>query len=376
MNNTLLSKPLYRLSLHNQNSNKSGLLDYATILQCNIVEDKSVKQICTDGQQIRFNPDWWQKIDLPSQIFALAHEADHIRLNHVARAKTLPNKKKANIAADILINAQKLKDGHKPMRDIYITGDDYGIKDPWRYSFEQIYTMLKDENTQRSPEDANGDLGEGNDLEEPDSPIPPEQQAEILGRIIATAKGMGYTATKELEEQYEELTSDRLNWKEATARFIASMKEAHWSMQKPLAAYRARRIFMPGILRTKKLKFAFAIDTSGSIDSEIFATFVGHMRHAFDALKPELVVAILCDDLVRGVYELKDTPNHIPLRGRGCTDFRPVFNRISKDYADIGGLVYVTDGYGTFPEKAPDYPTLWVINNRSVTPPFGQVCRI
>jgi len=36
-------------------------------------------------------------------------------------------------------------------------------------------------------------------------------------------------------------------------------------------------------------------------------------------------------------------------------------------------LVYLTDGYGDFPEEeSVPYPVMWAINNDSVTPPFGE----
>ena len=53
------------------------------------------------------------------------------------------------------------------------------------------------------------------------------------------------------------------------------------------------------------------------------------------------------------------------LRGFGGTDFRPVFNyveklRANKEFVNLKGLIYFTDGYGTFPEKKTDYNTAFV----------------
>ena len=53
------------------------------------------------------------------------------------------------------------------------------------------------------------------------------------------------------------------------------------------------------------------------------------------------------------------------LRGFGGTDFRPVFEYVDrlcreKEFAHLGGLIYFTDGYGTFPEKQPDYRAAFV----------------
>ena len=66
------------------------------------------------------------------------------------------------------------------------------------------------------------------------------------------------------------------------------------------------------------------------------------------------------------------------IRGHGGTDFRPVFEyvesmRQSKEFRNLKGLIYFTDGFGTFPEKKPDYDTAFIFiddeyNNPDVPP--------
>ena len=49
--------------------------------------------------------------------------------------------------------------------------------------------------------------------------------------------------------------------------------------------------------------------------------------------------------------------------GGGGTDFRPVFDwvaeRCRRGEARPDALIYCTDGWGTFPPRAPDYPLVW-----------------
>ena len=66
------------------------------------------------------------------------------------------------------------------------------------------------------------------------------------------------------------------------------------------------------------------------------------------------------------------------IRGLGGTDFRPVFEyveqlRQNKEFTNLKGLIYFTDGYGAFPAKKPDYDTAFVFvddeyNNPDVPP--------
>ena len=61
--------------------------------------------------------------------------------------------------------------------------------------------------------------------------------------------------------------------------------------------------------------------------------------------------------------------------GGGGTDFRPVFDKIKKEFNNqIDCLVFFTDGYGDFPAHQPPYQVYWVTENpKSVDWPFGKV---
>ncbi len=53
------------------------------------------------------------------------------------------------------------------------------------------------------------------------------------------------------------------------------------------------------------------------------------------------------------------------IRGLGGTDFRPVFELVDRlieagEFSDLRGLIYFTDGYGTFPAHKPSYQTAFV----------------
>lgn len=64
------------------------------------------------------------------------------------------------------------------------------------------------------------------------------------------------------------------------------------------------------------------------------------------------------------------------IHGLGGTDFRPVFELTDKliqkkEFSNLKGLIYFTDGYGIFPAKKPDYETVFVfvddeLNNYNV----------
>ncbi len=62
------------------------------------------------------------------------------------------------------------------------------------------------------------------------------------------------------------------------------------------------------------------------------------------------------------------------LKGFGGTDFRPVFERIQElykrhEFSNLKGMLYFTDGYGTFPAMPPGYETAFVFIDRGVEVP-------
>ena len=68
------------------------------------------------------------------------------------------------------------------------------------------------------------------------------------------------------------------------------------------------------------------------------------------------------------------------IKGLGGTDFRPVFSYVNKllaegEFTNLKGLIYFTDGYGTFPERMPDYETAFVFiddkYNNPIVPPWA-----
>lgn len=81
-------------------------------------------------------------------------------------------------------------------------------------------------------------------------------------------------------------------------------------------------------------------------------------------------------------YDITEEPDwdSMPIHGGGGTDFRPVFEVIAERRKNgcpkPAMLVYFTDGYGSFPEEAPDYPVIWIDTYSQVEYPFGKVIRI
>ena len=139
----------------------------------------------------------------------------------------------------------------------------------------------------------------------------------------------------------------------------------------------------------KRIKeFVIAIDTSGSTSGELVQTF---LQKTYNILKSTEsfftkinLHIIQCDaDIQEDVKitsqeEFDKYINTMKIRGLGGTDFKPVFTYVdelikNKEFSNLKGLIYFTDGFGDFPGRKPDYETAFVFidddyNNYDVPP--------
>lgn len=118
-----------------------------------------------------------------------------------------------------------------------------------------------------------------------------------------------------------------------------------------------------------------AIDTSGSTDGELVKKFISK---SFEILGNKTVLGssfnihvIQCDAEIQDDTVLKNRDdvenfiNNMEIKGLGGTDFRPVFRYIdeltrNKEIRDLRGLLYFTDGKGTYPKRKPPYDTAFI----------------
>lgn len=121
--------------------------------------------------------------------------------------------------------------------------------------------------------------------------------------------------------------------------------------------------------------FVIAIDTSGSTSGELVQTFV---QKTYNVLKStesfftkinlhiiQCDAAIQEDVKITTQQEFDDYLNNMKLHGLGSTDFRPLFSYVNSlvdcgEFDNLKGLIYFTDGFGSFPAKKPPYDAAFV----------------
>ncbi len=126
----------------------------------------------------------------------------------------------------------------------------------------------------------------------------------------------------------------------------------------------------------KRIKdFVIAVDTSGSCSGEVVQKFI---TKTFNIMKQEenfftkinihivqCDAAIQEDTKITSQEEFDDYIKNMRLHGFGGTDFRPVFSYVESlieigEFDNLKGMIYFTDGYGTFPSRKPSFETAFV----------------
>ena len=123
-------------------------------------------------------------------------------------------------------------------------------------------------------------------------------------------------------------------------------------------------------------EFVIVIDTSMSCSGDLVRKFLEETYHILaeteNFFRKVHIRILQCDDAVRADQlittgeELKQYMDHLQLYGDGGTDFRPAFTYVQQlidqgEFKNLKGLLYFTDGKGTFPRKRPPYDAAFIL---------------
>ena len=122
-------------------------------------------------------------------------------------------------------------------------------------------------------------------------------------------------------------------------------------------------------------EFVVAIDTSGSTSGELVQRFIQktyNILKSTESFFSKINLHIIqCDADIQEDKKITNQDEfdlylkNMKIHGLGGTDFRPVFRYVNeliekKEFQNLKGMIYFTDGWGAFPEYIPDYETAFV----------------
>ena len=122
-------------------------------------------------------------------------------------------------------------------------------------------------------------------------------------------------------------------------------------------------------------EFVIAIDTSASCKGELVTSFLSRtceiLQNTAQFGRDVNIHLIQCDARVQddtaitNLDQMAVIASNMQVKGLGGTDFRPVFDYVNDlveagEFENLRGLIYFTDGKGTYPEHMPPYDTAFV----------------
>jgi predicted metal-dependent peptidase len=358
-------------------------------------ETRSIATMATDGVSLYYNPEFVDTLNPATLSGVLAHEVMHPALHHHAR-RSGRDPRRWNEACDYAINPLLIDAGLSLPEGVLVDDRYRGI------SAEQIYNLLErdaehqsgdlDGQAEGGEDDASAGENSPNGLSAPvtqggigqvlDAPVAGEGTAgaEEEMRDWSVAVNQAVTLAKQAgkvpagaHRALEGAAGAAVDWRELLRRLWSETNPEDYSWMRPNRRHIWQGLYLPGIVREGVGEIVVAVDCSGSVGARQLSLFEAETQSILAGQRPERVHVLYFDAYVHKVdtFEAGQQIRLAPVGGGG-TDFRPCFDWIEEQGREPQMVVFLTDLYGSFPEKTPPYPVLWA-STGSQKAPFGKV---
>jgi len=363
-------------------------------------DDMNPPTMGTDGYHLYWHPDFVDKCSDQEMAGVIAHEVGHLVLMHLTRRQ---NRVPIlwNIAADLAVNDLILKEERNgeqvfKLPEGVLHNPNFADK-----AAEWIYNKLPEPDPNNTvivtldshegwegqgksdgggnQDDKGGDGVGGQNGDGPDGGAPQtteglEQRIQEMVAQSATQARMKGNLPGHLQELVEGVLQPKLGWKTILQDTVVSTAKTDFTMSPPNKKHLHRGFYLPSITGTE-INIVVYLDVSGSIPTEEIRDFMSEVKGICDQYDEYTIYLRTVDTEIRQSWELHPMdklPNKFT--GRGGTDFRSALAEADK-LPEVTCAIYMTDGEGTFPDKAPNIPVIWV-STTDYKYPWGTVIRL
>ena len=370
-------------------------------MHLNIIESDMVPTMGIDAYgNLRYNPDWVNKLSIGELKGVLAHEILHLVFEHPKEMQRAKYKNIFNIAIDLKNNDILVENNFKLPSEGYIprnhsySFDGFTIKDINEKSSIEIYTELKKhcKSMKYKAMDVHMDwegskdkkgkkrkgkalAGEGIDTNKKKDwkklVIKAKQFAQQRGCIPA---GM--------EKFFDDLLTPKLDWRSLLYKYIAQLINSDYTFLKRNKKY--THIYLPGMEKGESIEIVATLDTSGSMwgsfnGEDILKMCLTELAGIARSFSNVDILLIMGDTRVTSVIDMKNATEedfkHIKLKGGGGTSHKPFYEWIKKNVPNVRLVINLTDGWTEFPDEEIG-DTIWVCPPEHLEIdkfPFGKV---
>jgi len=346
--------------------------------------EKWLPTAATDGRNIYFCREFFEKLTVKQVEFVIAHEILHNVFDHMTRREGR-DPQIFNIACDYTVNGQLVRDhiGDHQIPDIKIFHDPkyYGM------SAEEIYDKIYDDMDEEQLNQLGQLLDEHIDWEKEGKDGRPtlskEQLKEIRDEIreatiqAAQAAGAGNTPAS-VQRMIKELTEPKMNWRDILRQQIQSVIKNDYTFMRPNRKGWHMNAVLPGTQFKETIDICVAIDMSGSIGDEQAKDFLSEIKGIMQEYQ-DFKIKVWCFDTKvyneqdYDGYTMDEFDEYEPMGGGG-TEFDVNWEYMKENDIEPKKFIMFTDGYpwGSWGDE--NYcDTVFIIHgNDKIVPPFGE----
>lgn len=187
-----------------------------------------------------------------------------------------------------------------------------------------------------------------------------------------------------LRRMYEKKDKPQIDWRKLLNDFIQE-QVSDYSFAPPDRRFSDTGFFLPDFNEKEFVTkdILFMVDTSGSVRDEDISRVYTEICSACEQFQGSLYGKLgFFDAAVTDPIPFESAEDILSIipYGGGGTDFTVIFDYIRDVYRDVypSCIIIFTDGQGPYPEEADTLgiPTLWILDNQEVIPPFGRIVRL
>jgi predicted metal-dependent peptidase len=345
-------------------------------LMCNLTFSwtRDIDTAATNGVNLYWNPDWFQKIPPKTRETVLLHEIWHVaRLHMVRLGSRCPDI--WNVACDYRINNDLAREGYtfegtKPCLD-----HDYDVNGI--ASEEDIYDLLQKPGAPPLPQPEPGSLA-GDML--PQDGNAKQATINAVVQAVTSAKMMGQAGSIPggIEETLKKFLEPVIPWEVVLMQFFTDLLSEDYSWKRPNRRY--CNMYLPSRFtddgRLEHLNYY--LDVSGSITAQDILRFNSEVKYIQTVLKPQRLSLIQFDTQITSIKEFTESDpfDEIQIIGRGGTCLIPVREHILET-EPTAAIIFSDLCVRPMDPLDLDIPVVWIATgNPGATVPFGKLIHI
>jgi len=350
----------------------------------------------TDGRNLFYNSQFFDKLTTKQIEFVIAHEILHCVFDHILRRDDR-DPSLYNVACDYKVNNSLVRDriGDKPDIDIYqdFKYDGWTSEEIYDELYEQADKIdldelgkMLDEHVDWEKEQENG--GSGNDKKDGDGNGRPRYSREELEKIrdeikenmISAAQSAGAgNVPGDVERMVKDLTEPKMDWREILQQQIQSTIKNDFTFARPSRKGWHMGAVLPGQNFDETIDICIALDMSGSIGDDQARVFLSEVKGIMDQYE-DYRIKIWCFDTEvynEDTFTADDGRDMLEyeIKGGGGTDFMANWTYMKDQDFVPKKFIMFTDGMPWGDWGDPDYTdTVFVIHSvygRAPEAPFG-----